>query len=499
MDRLVVHFRETLQGKRIFTSPVNLFKWVLLFLYIPVAFNDTFLLWYELVVGVFFLMQGMFVLRDIFMHKIKRPVFTVKALIISFLSIVGIGAITVSPLINPFAWLLFVDRLVPVVVGLFVFFFFFPTEIQRDIVIRRATKKMQEYKHVLVIAVSGSYGKTSTKEYIAQVLGRKFSVVKTPLSNNTPIGVAKTILEKIEEHTEVFVVEMGAYKRGEIAELTRIVRPTISVTTSISDQHISLYGSLDNVIKSEYELIEALPRNGLSLFNGNSDLMDRLYEKTKGKKTYYKWYHHGVPKNATIAASNVLPSIDGITFDVSVKGETFHCFSPLLGIHVVENILPAVFLAKHLGTKTQEIVKAVSVLQPPPQTMVKRELQNNVTGIDDTFNASPESVFSAMDYLQLYKKKRICVLGPLTELGKHAKERHFQIGQKAAQCCDYLFLLNKNFSDDIILGAKHKNKNCYIEIERPEKIAEICRKGTKKGDVILFEGKEAKMVMKKLL
>ncbi|MDE2591204.1 MAG: hypothetical protein KGL95_16220, partial [Patescibacteria group bacterium] len=203
--------------------------------------------------------------------------------------------------------------------------------------------------------------------------------------------------------------------------------------------------------------------------------------------------------HALIGTYNVKPSLDGVSFDVSVKGESFHCFAPLLGIHVVENILPAIFLAKHQGMKTQDIVKAVSILQPPPQTMVKRELVNGVVGIDDTFNASPESVFSAMEYVQLHKKKRICVLGPLTELGKHARERHFQIGQKAAESCDYLFLLNKNFSDDIIRGVKSKKSNCYVEIDRPEKIAEICKKGTKRGDVILFEGKEAKMVMKKLL
>lgn len=498
-DRLSVHFRETLQGRKIFTSPANIGKWVLLLSYMGAVFNDTTLFWYQVVVGVFFILQALFVLRDALTHRIKRPVFTLKAVIIVFLSLVGLVLVTISPLVNPYAWLLFVDRIVPVAVAIFVFFFFFPTEIQRDITIRKATRKMQEYKHIRVIAVSGSYGKTSTKEYIAQVLGRKYAVVKTPLSNNTPIGIANTILHKIHENTEIFVVEMGAYKKGEIEELTRIVNPTISVTTAISDQHISLYGSLANVIESEYELIAALPKNGLSIFNGNSELMGGLYEKTKSKKLYYKWYKHAIPKHAIIGATNIKPTLEGVSFDVLVKGEALHCFVPLLGIHVVENILPAIFLAKIMGLKTSEIIKAVGVLQPPPQTMVKRELQNGVIGIDDTFNASPESVFSAMEYLQLHKKKRICVLGPLTELGKHAKERHFQIGQKAAECCDYLFLLNKNFSDDIIRGVKSKKSSCYVEIDRPEKVAGICKNGTKKGDVILFEGKEAKMVMKKLL
>ena len=499
LDRLMVHFRETVQGKRIFSSPANIIKCLFLATYIVVVLNDVWVLWYELIAGLFLIAQALVILKDVVTHRIKRPVFTFKALAIVCLSVVGLTFITLSPLINAYVWFMVVDRLIPLVVGIFVFFFFFPTEIQRDITIWKATKKMQEYKNVLVIAVSGSYGKTSTKEYIAQILGRKFSVVKTPLSNNTPIGIANTILYRVQENTEIFVVEMGAYKKGEIAELTRIVTPKISVTTAISDQHISLYGSLANVIDSEYELIDALPKDGLSLFNGNSDLMERLYEKTKVKKMYYKWYKHAIPKSAIIGANNITPSLDGVSFDIRVKEETFRCFAPLMGLHVIENILPAIYLAKHLGMKTQDIIKAVSVLQPPPQTMVKKELQNGVIGIDDTFNASPESVFSAMEYLQLHNKKRICVLGPLTELGKHAKERHFQIGEKAAESCDYLFLLNKNFSDDIIRGVKSKKTNCYVEIDRPEKVAEICKNGTKRGDVILFEGKEAKMVMKKLL
>ncbi len=499
LDRLFVHLRETLQGKRILVSFLNICKWILLFLYIWIAVQDKLTQLYNGLVGTIFIIQGLLVVKDIFTRRIKRPVFTFKAAVIVVLSLVSIFFAVASPLINLYAWMLFIDRLIPVCVGIFVFFFFFPTEVQRDMIIDKARRKMQEYKHILVIAVSGSYGKTSTKEYIAQLLGRKFAVIKTPLSNNTPIGIANTIINAIHEETEIFVVEMGAYKRGELAELTKIVTPAISVTTAISDQHISLYGSLDNVLASEYELIEALPKNGLSLFNGNSIMMDELYNKTKTKKLYYKWVKHTPAKNAAIAAYNIEASVNGVSFDVVVKNETFHCFAPLLGAHVVENILPAIFLAKHFGIATKEIVKAVSVLQPPPQTMVKRELQNEIIGIDDTFNASPESVFSAMEYMRLHKKKRVCVLGPLTELGQHAKERHFQIGQKAATCCDYLFLLNKNFSDDIIKGVKSKKSTCYVKVERPEKVAQICKKGMKKGDIMLFEGKEAKMVMKKLL
>jgi UDP-N-acetylmuramoyl-tripeptide--D-alanyl-D-alanine ligase len=500
LDRLWVHFRETVQGRHIFFSYGNSIKWLFLFLFGFVTFYDTFTNIYDIGLGMFFIIQGVCILQDVITHHIKRPVFTSKAVVLTVLSLSSLGVLLLFPLLGDmFVWLLIIDRLLPVVVTVFVFFFAFPTEIFEDIKINKAKKKMKKLGNILVIAVSGSYGKTSTKEYIAQVLSKKFRVVKTAGSHNTPVGIANTILSKITTDTEIFVVEMGAYKKGEIADLTQIVRPKISVTTAISDQHISLYGSLENIIDSEYELIHSLPKDGLALFNGNSKHMQALYNRTKRKKILYQWFTKKQNTSYHIAAYNVFPTLDGISFTAILDNEEFFCKAPLYGMHVVENILPAIYVAHYLGFTKEEITHALSDLQSPAQTMIKRLLRNSAIAMDDSFNASPESVIAAMDFLQLSDKKKFFVLAPLTELGKEAKEHHYQIGRKASETCDYLFLLNKNFSQQIFKGVIDGKGTCHVQIARPEHIAKSLERLSKKGDMIIFEGKETKMVLKKLL
>jgi len=181
-----------------------------------------------------------------------------------------------------------------------------------------------------------------------------------------------------------------------------------------------------------------------------------------------------------------------------LNNEEFVCKSSLLGKHTIENILPAIYIADYKGFSKQEIIHAVAALQPPPQTMIKKQLENGVTIIDDTFNASPESVMAAMEYLSLCKKKKLFVLAPVTELGKEAGQRHYQIGRKASETCDHLFLLNKNFSKEILQGITESRRSCIVHIARPEEITKILNTLVKQGDTIVFEGKESKIVLNKI-
>ncbi len=500
LDRLFVHLFETIQGRNLLISPLNIIKWAGIFAFVLVAVSDKLTLPYSVFIAGIIIFQSALVLKEVFYHTLRRPVWTKKAIIVVLFSLVFCLIIILFPLANIYLWYLLVDKVTVLIISLFVFFLAFPTEILRDMKVRKAIKKMREYKNILVIGVSGSYGKTSTKEYIAQLLSKKFQVVKTPFSNNTTIGVVNTILSKIKDSTEIFVVEMGAYKKGEIAELATIVRPTISVTTAISDQHISLYGSMENIVQSEYELINVLPKkNGLALFNGNNENTHLLYDLTKIEKIIYKYYQKKPGKLPEVGAYDMKVTTHGISFTAVVNGKEFVCKTSLFGAHVIENILPAIFLAGKLGLSVPEIQSGVAHFYPPPQTMEKISLAQNIQGIDDTFNASPESVFSALDYLDLYKKKRILVLGPLTELGINAKKRHFEIGKKASTSCDFLFCLNKNFFKEISNGIKTGKGKCVFEAGSADFVAQKIEAIITLGDVVLFEGKESKMVMKKLL
>lgn len=498
LDRLVVHLKETQQGKSIFFNWTVASFFILIGMYGIGIFLDIFSSIFPFFVVVFFIDEFIFLMKTVVNHRLKRPIPTGKALAIVLLSFLSISLLYFYPLTDNYIWLIVMSILIPFIVSIFVFFFSFPTEVYTDILIERAKKKMKQITHTTVIAVSGSYGKSSTKEIVAHVLSQKYSVVKTSLSNNTPIAVAKTIIEKVTPGVDFFVVEIGAYKKGEVATICDIVHPTISITTSVSDQHLSLYGHINGVIASEMELIHAIPKKGFSLFNRNSPLMKKLIDSTHHKKILYYTTNHISQISSDMVGFSIHPTKKGVTFFAKYKDKTIPLTATLLGVHTIENILPAIYLAMHFGLTDKQITNAVKTLTPLPKTMVKKILTSGVVAVDDTFNASPESVFSAASYAQLYNTKKIFVLTPLIELGKMSDKRHIEIGMKLSDF-DYIFLTNKNFLNEIKKGVAAAKGTSIIHVASAREIAENIKKIAKKGDVVVFEGKEAGFILKQLV
>lgn len=500
-DRIIAHLRETKQGNNLLFSPLLAIKFIGVLSFIFVIFRHEFLPIYQVAVTAIFFYHAVVVVYEALSRLTKRPKITIKAIGIVFVSLAVVIAIYAVPLIDNFFWLLVIDRLIPVIIALIILALSFPTELVQGIIIEGAIKKLRKHKKLLVIGVTGSYGKSSTKEFLAQILSEKFIVLKTKGTNNTPIGIARAILSGLHKGTEIFVVEMGAYKIGEIAEICQIVHPTIGIITAVNDQHLSLFGSIQNTMKAKYELIESLPNDGLSLFNGNNENAYKLYEKTDKKKKLYlsdgKYAQYGNLKQMIIG-KNIIVKQDGIEFDVMVDRGNFHLNAPLLGAHNIENILPAIYIAKKLGMKENEIKKAVQTLKNPPKTMTLLKRVNGVKVIDDTFNANPQAVMAAIEYIKIYKKKKILVLQPMIELGKNAKLEHYELGKEISTVCDYLFLTNKNFYGDIIKGIKSEDGKCTILLSNTE-TASYLRKITERGDIVIFEGKEAEVVLKKFI
>ena len=498
-DRLMLHFRETLQGKSLFFSPLLLLKWVGIIGYIPVILNRSLTFSYDVFVLSIFALQILITLSEVFERGVRRPAFTLKALFIIGLTLSILLLLLGFPLLDSFVWLLILDRLVPLFIFIFVTSFSLPTEFYYDIAISRGTKKIKARNDLIVIAVTGSYGKSSTKEYISQILEKKFRVLKTQGTNNTPIGIARTILSNLRKNTEVFVVEMGAYKKGEIAYMAQMVKPKIGVLTAVSPQHLSLFGSLQNIKEAKYELIQALPKDGIALFNGNNKIVYDLYKHTIRRKILYKTSESSVRVGADIFAYNIVPRKTHVSFDVVIKQRTMRLVTPLIGVQNVENILPGIFIGKSLGMTETEIKKAVSLLSPLPKTMNRHEFSNGLTIIDDTFNANPEAVQAGISYMKLYKGKRILVLQPMIELGKNAKEEHYKIGKEAAIVCDYLFLTNKNFYEEVVRGVGMGKGKTIVQVASPHKISKFISKDSTKGDIVVFEGKEAGFVLDAVL
>ncbi|MEK7450949.1 MAG: UDP-N-acetylmuramoyl-tripeptide--D-alanyl-D-alanine ligase [Patescibacteria group bacterium] len=504
LDRLLVHLQETVAGRNILLSSVSLLKNFAFLFYIVLIVKPTFIniepsiiTRYNIFIGILLLYSFGEVLVEIATRTIKRPILTLKIILIFLLTIAASFFLYffLSSSTNQFFSLLSVDKSLPFIVSLFVGLLALPSWIVKREVIKKATQKITNLKKLIRIGITGSYGKGSTKEYLAAILSQKFKVLKTFETVNTPIGIAKTINSGLTNDTQVFVAEMGAYKKGEIRQLCDIVQPKIGILTSVIEQHASLFGGLAKTKSAKYELIESLPKDGLALFNANNVNTLELYKKAKTRKIlYFADYGNQEKINADIVANNIKMGKFDIGFDVSVNGKKKINFSVkvnLLGGYNAENILPAIFLGLELGMDKNEIQKGLSEIVPIKKTMQPFLSTNKTVIVDDTFNSNPQAVLAALSYMKIYKGKKILVLSPIIELGKNARQIHYGLAKEIGKICDILFLTNMNFYEEMKKGI---GQTCKVFIQTPHEISSYVEK-LGENDIVLLEGKEAGKIL----
>lgn len=355
--------------------------------------------------------------------------------------------------------------------------------------LRSAKKKIKTLKP-RVIAITGSYGKTSTKDILAHILSSKYKFLKTPKSFNTPMGLCKVIRGELKPGHELFIVELGARKKGEIKELCEIVRPEIGIITAIGPQHLETFKTIENIMDTKYELIESLPPNGTAILNNDDENCRHLAEKTKGKKILL----YGINKNNVnmyLSADDISTGSQGIYFlaQNSTGGAVpYHC--KLLGRHNVSNILAAATVAMELGMSLNEIAEAVKGLEPIPHRLQLIHGAGGVNVIDDAFNANPAGAKIALEVLAEFKGgRRILVTPGLVELGEREYEENKQIGIAAAKVCDYVILIGTKRTKPIYEGLKETGfpeNNIFVE-KSLNAATERFRGLLKAGDAVLFE------------
>lgn len=361
VDRMVV----SLISRKWRFAPVffHVTKWLIFFLYIAVIFYDQFLPAYQdLIVGLY-LFQFFFLGKEVYRNRLKKPDLHIQGFLIFLLTFLTVIVFFSYPLLDSFFWLLFLDILVPFILTFYTMLLLFPFEIYTDWQIERAGRKIRTNPHVFVIAVTGSIGKSATKEYLAAILKKKFTVVKTEGKDNTASGVSKTILQKLDNDTEIFVAEISAYKRGEIRSLCELIRPKIGVLTAINNQYRTLFTSLKNIKEINNELVISLPHNGFCLFTGNNKNTLELYKKSKRKKVLYRFSQEKdvTQQENEIVARKIVRRRKNISFDVLLQEKFVHFV--LHHTHHLEQLLPALYIASYLGMSTREIKQAVSELK----------------------------------------------------------------------------------------------------------------------------------------
>ncbi|MCD6410658.1 UDP-N-acetylmuramoyl-tripeptide--D-alanyl-D-alanine ligase [bacterium] len=497
--RFIDHFR-TAKGKKIFSNWLFLIKIGIFFLSLFFSFR---ILVYLLL--VIYLLEATRTLFSISKKRIKAPIFTTKAKLITFLSFSSVFALSIVGLLrfsifNFVTFLLAADILTPLFVGFFVFLFQPPTLIFQHILLEKARKKRNKLKDLIVVGITGSYGKTTTKEIISFILTHNFKVLTTEKHINAEVGIAKTILEKLNDQ-EVFVVEMGAYERGKIRQVCKMVKPKIGVLTGINQQHMAIFGNQENIIKGKFELIEALPKDGMAVVNWDNQFISSKL-KTQNSKSQLKSqklknikiikYAIKNKNEADIWAEGVKIEKEKLSFWLATKeGEKEFCEVNLIGGHNVYAILAACAVARELGMSLTETTQILREIKPDFGAMKLKKGINGMDIIDASYSANPDGVMSALDYLRTWKNKKVIVMPCLIELGKASKEVHERIGQKIAEVCDLAIITTKDRFKELKKGATSKgmkNENVLF-IDNSEKIFEKIKSFCEAGDVVLLEGR----------
>ena len=326
--------------------------------------------------------------------------------------------------------------------------------------INDAKRILRSNPDMTIIGVTGSYGKTSVKFFLQTLLQQKYSVLVTPESYNTPMGVVITIRQHMKPSHQIFVCEMGARYVGEIKEICDIVHPHHGVITSIGPQHLDTFGSIENIQKTKFELADALPDDGILFLNGDSELiLDELEKKKAGNNSNVfadPVMYHSEKIGEGYYASDVSVSSLGTEFTVTAPdGETERFTTRLIGSYNVINVMGAIAVAHRFGISLRDLKIPVRRLKPVQHRMEMKE-SGNVTIIDDAFNSNPIGSKAAVETLALFDGIRILVTPGMVELGADEAEYNRKFGTYAADCCDYILLVGRKHTEPILEGIRSK-------------------------------------------
>ena len=334
-----------------------------------------------------------------------------------------------------------------------------------------------------VVAVTGSVGKTSTKDIIASVVSTKYKTLKTEGNNNNNIGLPFTIL-KLKDH-EAMVIEMGMNHFGEISLLTSIAKPTLAVITNIGTSHIGNLGSRENILKAKLEILEGMQIPKI-IINNDNDLLHKWYEENKGKIEVYTF---GIENESDINAQNIILEEEYGEFKVvSNKINELEIKVPVGGKHFIYNALCATEVGRILEISDENIKKGIKEFELTKKRMDIRKLENGAILINDSYNASYESMKVSLEFLANHTgKRKIAVLGDMFELGEYSEKLHREVGKEVAENNIDILICTGNNSKYIIEEAK-KNKNIQTYfMNNNEQIVEDLKQKLTKGDVVLVK------------
>ena len=335
---------------------------------------------------------------------------------------------------------------------------------------------------VKVVGITGSVGKSTTKEMVAAVLSSTYRVSKTPVNHNNDIGMPMAILA-MPEDTEVAVLEMGMNHFREIAYLSCIARPDLAVIVNIGTMHVEHLGSMEGILTAKLEILEGMDSDGKIILNGDDALLWNLHDSMENI-TYFGAQND----SCAVQATDVRQMPEILCFDVSYMGRRYPVRLPLEGIHYVSDALAAIAVGMHMQVSPEKIQNALAFFQNMEgrQEIIRTK---DYTIIKDCYNAGPESMAAALAVIGGKEGRRVAVLGDMLELGTCAQAEHYKVGRLAAEKVDLLFAYGPNsgrmLKGAITGGMPHSRVRAF---EDRDQLVLALKQQVKPGDVLLFKG-----------
>lgn len=347
----------------------------------------------------------------------------------------------------------------------------------------KSNKKLKSMPNLEVIGITGSYGKTSTKNVINDILNEKYISFKTPQNYNTAYGLINTINNYIDNFNNYFVAEMGTLKKNDIKKEASIVKPKYGVLTKIGEAHLDHFKTIENIAREKFALIESLPSDGVAILNIDDEYQVNYKIKNKVKILWY-----GLNSKADVYANNINYSKDGMTFDVYINNTKHEFKTKLLGSANIYNILAGITLANHLNVKIEDIKKAVLKIKPVEHRLELKSY-GNINYIDDAYNSNPIGSKMALEVLDLMPGKKIVITPGMIELSKNQYEYNFKFGEYISKVADLTILVGEKQTKPIQdgLNSKKYDKDKLIVLNDVKEAIKIAQNYFKGEVYILLE------------
>lgn len=336
--------------------------------------------------------------------------------------------------------------------------------------------------NIPLLAITGSNGKTTTKDMVAALLASRLRVLKTQANFNNEIGLPQTLLAMNADH-QVAVVEMGMRGLGQITALTQIARPTAGIVTTVSETHLELLGTLENIAAAKAELVEAVEPDGFVVLNADNPYVAAMADKARCTVITF-----GIHNVSDVHGENIQNLPDGVSFDCCYQGKRFPVKVPALGKHNVMNALASLAAGFMLGMNEQDMVLGLAQFMPSGMRMAIERV-GSYQVINDAYNASPLSTVSALTTLVALKMGRtVAVLGDMLELGSIAEDAHREVGKTVASLAVDLLVTVGPLGRFIAAGARENGHQATFDCQNQAEALQILQSKLVSGDVILIKG-----------